>query len=226
MTDTNVSVWTFHRTKLRTDAPIVAGATAAIFATLMTMLVLHDQLELTGKLVLMTAGVTAGLLLLTGLSRELMRRSDRLPVDLKQRPQLMLFAATFVPALLVTGLLAREPIESGFAYRDGQKALNAGQFADASKAFSRYIEIHPTLAAGYFWRGKVEYRNGQLDAAYADLKTAIKLQPRDIKSQVLLIGTLEKLGRDNEFKAQLSATERLAPDVRENLKTLLADVAG
>ena len=95
-----------------------------------------------------------------------------------------------------------------------------------SKEFTRYIEIHPTLAAGYFWRGKAEYRNGRLDAAYADLKAAIKLHPRDVKSQVLLIGTLQQLGRDNELQAQLKVTERLNPDVRSKLDSMLAEVVG
>ena len=226
MADLNDSAWTYHRSKLRIDGPMVAGGIAAVFATLMTMLVLHDQLDLTPKVMLMTAGVTVGLLLLTTLSREMMRRSGKAPVDLKSRSQLMLFAVTFLPALVVTCLLARDPIESGFAYRDGQNALKAGQFAEASKAFSRYVEIHPTLAAGYFWRGKAEYRSGQLDAAYKDLKIAIRLQPRDVKSQVLLIGTLQKLGRGNELKAQVSETERLNPQVRENFQSMLADVAG
>lgn len=225
MTDSNLSVWTFHRTKLRTDGPIVAGATAAIFGTLMTMVVLHDQLERTPKVALMTAGVTLGLLLLTVLSREMMRRSGKVPVDPKQHSPLLLFTTSFLPFLVVAGLLARQPIESGFAYREGQTALKAGQFADASNAFSRYIEIHPTLAAGYFWRGKAEYQGGQLLDAYKDLKTAIKLQPRDVKSQVLLIGTLEKLGRDNERRTQLAEAERLNLNVRENFKAMLDEIA-
>ncbi len=226
MTDGNLSTWAYHRTKLRTDLPLIAGAATAIFGTLMTMVVLHDQLALTSKAVLMTAGVSLGLLLLTTLSRETMRRSGKVPTDNKQHPQLVLFAVAFVPALLITSLLSREPIESGFAYREGQQALQAGRFADASKAFTRYIKIHPTLAAGYFWRGKAEYQNGQLLTAYTDLKMAIKLQPRDVKSQVLLIGTLQKLGRDSERRSQLREAEQLDPNVRENFQTMLAEIAG
>ena len=70
------------------------------------------------------------------------------------------------------------------------------------------------------------FKAGQLDQAYADLKVAIERQPRDWNSRVLFLGTLDRLGRNDELKAELEYAEQLNPNARDALNTLLESVEG
>ena len=225
MTQPTLSFWSYYRSKFKTDASMVAGAGSAALATLLFVIGLHEQWGLVTRAVLMSFGLSGALLILTVLAREAMRRSKGIVNDEQPRSALSLFAGMFAAALLASGLLAREPIQSGFAYREGKQLFDDGQFAAAKESFSRYIAIHPKLAAGYFWRGKAEFRAGQLDSAYADLKQAIKLQPRDWNSHVLLLGTLQKLGRDDELKQQLDETSQLNKELRSKWEKLVSEIA-
>lgn len=225
MTQPSSTFWSYYRSKFKTDASMIAGAGAAALTTLLFVIGLHDQWGLTTRAVLMSFGLSGVLLLLTVIAREVLRRSNGIANDEQPRSSFKLFGGMFAAALLASGLLAREPIQSGLAYREGRQHFDQGEFAAATQSFSKYIAIHPKLAAGYFWRGKAEFRAGQLDNAYADLKIAIKLQPRDWNSHVLLLGTLEKLGREDELQEQLKASGELNQDLRSKWKQMMKDIA-
>ena len=70
------------------------------------------------------------------------------------------------------------------------------------------------------------YKAGQLDQAYVDLKVAIDKKPRYWNSRVLFLGTLDRLGRSDELKAELERAEQLNPNARRSLDQLLESVEG
>lgn len=224
MTQPNGSFWSYYRTKLKTDASMIAGAGSAALVTLLGVITLHEQWGLAVRATGMAVGLSGVLLLLTVIAREGLRRSKHIVNDEQPRSPLALFAGMFAVALLTSGLLAKDPIRSGLAYREGKQLLESGNYTAASDAFSRYIEIHPKLAAGYFWRGKAEFKAGSLDSAYADLKIAIKLQPRDWNSHVLLLGTLQKLGREEELKQQVIEATRIDSEIGSQWQKLVEEI--
>lgn len=225
MTQSKPDFATYIRSKLKTDASMIAGAGCAALATLMFVIALHEQWGLAIRATGMSIGLAGILALLTLAARVAMRNSNRITNDERPRSAMGLFFGMFVAALLASGLLAREPIQSGFAYREGKQLLEAGHYAAATDAFNRYIAIHPKLAAGYFWRGKTAFKAGELDRAYADFKAAIKLQPRDWNSHILLLGTLQRLGRQEELKQQLDESSRLRSDLGTQWQQLINEIA-
>lgn len=225
MTQTKPDFWSYLKSKLSVDASMIGGAGSAALVTLLVVIALHEQWGLLPKAVAMSLGLMAALALLTLTAREGLRRSNRIANDEHPRSTVAVFGAMFVAALLASGLLAQAPIRSGLAYREGKQHIEAGNYAAATDAFNRYIAIHPKLAAGYFWRGKAAFKAGQLEDAYADLKVAIKLQPRDRNSHVLLLGTLQKLGRDDELKQQLNESTQLRSELGGEWQKLLAEIA-
>ncbi len=225
MTQTKPDFRSYFKSKIETDGALILGAGSAALTTLLFVIALHEQWDLMPRATGMCIGLMAALALMTFVVREVMRRSNRITNDERPRSTLGLFAGMFAAALLSSSLLVHAPIRSGFAYREGKQLLEAGNYAAATAAFNRYIDIHPKVAAGYFWRGKTAFKAGEMEDAYADFKIAIKLQPRDWNSHILLLGTLQKLGRDDELKQQLNDTTRLRSDLGADWQTLLTEIA-
>lgn len=128
--------------------------------------------------------------------------------------------------LLVTGGISRNALESGVYYQIGQRQLANQDYLAAAETFSRFINVEPKKSIGYYKRGFSMFKAGQLDQAYADLKVAIERQPRDWNSRVLFLGTLDRLGRNDELKAELEYAEQLNPNARGAMNTLLESVEG
>ena len=84
--------------------------------------------------------------------------------------------------------------------------------------------ISPQYSIGYYKRGLAMYEAGEFDQAYTDLKVAIDKKPRDWHSRVLFLGTLDRLGRDDELKTELERAEQLNPNARRSLNQLLESV--
>lgn len=210
----------FHWNKFKADVPIIAGATLAMATVFLGVIALHDQWRSLPFLGFSTLAVFAGLAIITLTTREIMRRLDRGKSDL-QMSKVGCFAVAFVGCLLLTGVTAKDEVVSGIALQSGRSQLENQQFSAARESFAEYIAIHPKKAAGYYYRALTQFRQGNMDLAYRDLRVAVELQPRDMNSQYLLLGALQKLGRTTEFEAQLKTVERFNPDVRETVRLLV-----
>jgi tetratricopeptide (TPR) repeat protein len=139
---------------------------------------------------------------------------------------LALFAFSLVFGMIVTAGVSKNTIESGIYYQIGQRQLENQDYLAAAETFSRFINASPQHSIGYYKRGLAMYKAGQLDQAYVDLKVAIDKKPRDWNSRVLFLGTLDRLGRNEELKTELERAEQLNPNARRSLDQLLESVEG
>ena len=223
------SVLSYHLAKLRTDGAIVSGAVLSVAATLGAVILLHENVNNLWIVPATAVALTAVLIPITVGVREIFRRRRaRLaiqPAVSTTRP-LLLFACSLVFGMIVTAGVSKDTLESGVYYQIGQRQLENQDYLAAAETFSRFISVSPQHSIGYYKRGLAMYEAGQLDQAYADLKVAIDKKPRDWNSRVLFLGTLDRLGRDDELKTELERAEQLNPDARRSLNQLLESVEG
>lgn len=206
----------YHLSRLKGDAAMIAGASGAVFTTMLILIALHEEWSQIRFLAIACLCLASGLQAAALLVREIFRRAGKASESASlSRIPVKTALAGFAAATLLTGFLARIPLEAGVAWQSGQRHLDANDFEAAERSFSRYIELLPSSGAGYYGRGLANFRSGQMNAALADLKSAIQRQPRDWSSRVLLLRTLAKLGQKAEFEAELKAAEAIEPNVRE-----------
>jgi len=232
-TTSRTSALQYHLTKLKTDGAIIGGALVAVATTLSLLVVLQENWSglwvvpatLIGLLVFLVPGAVA--------IREVFRRQQKSDAKIatasiaaaRQSP-LTVFAMSLAFGMLLTGGVLKNSLQSGVYYQLGQRHLAAREYTAAAEDFTRYIELAPTHAVGYYKRGLAMYKAGRLEQAYGDLKTAVRQQPRDWKSRLLLLGTLERLGRPDELNTELEFAEKLNPGARRSLSELLESVDG
>ena len=199
-------------------------------ATITTAILLHENLNAVWIVPATIVALTAVLIPMTVGVREMFRRRraqlPNQPASAVPSRPVALFAFSMVFGLLVTGGISRNALESGVYYQIGQRQLANQDYLAAAETFSRFINVEPKKSIGYYKRGFSMFKAGQLDQAYADLKVAIERQPRDWNSRVLFLGTLDRLGRNDELKAELEYAEQLNPNARDALNTLLESVEG
>ena len=226
---TSHPVFSYHLAKLRTDGAIIGGAVLSVAATLGAVVLLHENVNNLWIVPATAVALTAVLIPLTVGVREIFRRRRAKlsvqPPASTVRP-LALFACSLVFGMIVTAGVSKNNLESGFCYQAGQHQLENQDYLAAAKTFSRFISISPQYSIGYYKRGLAMYEAGQFDQAYTDLKVAIDKKPRDWHSRVLFLGTLDRLGRDDELKTELKRAEQLNPNARRSLNQLLESVKG
>jgi len=81
----------------------------------------------------------------------------------------------FLSTAACAGEQAQNPLT---IFQEAQRALDAGQFAQAEQGFSQVLKIDPNSAAARANLGVVYLRTNQLDAAIKTLKEAKKLAPK------------------------------------------------
>jgi tetratricopeptide (TPR) repeat protein len=222
-------ILSYHLAKLRTDGAIISGAVLSVAATLGAVILLHENVNNLWIVPATAIALTAGLVSITVGVREIFRRR-RTQLSIQSaastvRP-LALFAFSLVFGMIVTAGVSRNTIESGVYYQIGQRQLENQDYLAAAETFSRFINASPQHSIGYYKRGLAMYKAGQLDQAYVDLKVAIDKKPRDWNSRVLFLGTLDRLGRNEELKTELERAEQLNPNARRSLDQLLESVEG
>ncbi len=222
-------ILSYHLAKLRTDGAIISGAVLSVAATLGAVILLHENVNNLWIVPATAIALTAGLVPITVGVREIFRRR-RTQLSIQSaastvRP-LALFAFSLVFGMIVTAGVSKNTIESGIYYQIGQRQLENQDYLAAAETFSRFINASPQHSIGYYKRGLAMYKAGQLDQAYVDLKVAIDKKPRDWNSRVLFLGTLDRLGRNEELKTELERAEQLNPNARRSLDQLLESVEG
>ncbi|MDA0918571.1 MAG: hypothetical protein O2945_05830 [Planctomycetota bacterium] len=222
-------ILSYHLAKLRTDGAIISGAVLSVAATLGAVILLHENVNNLWIVPATAIALTAGLVPITVGVREIFRRRrtqlSTQPTASTVRP-LALFAFSLVFGMIVTAGVSKNTIESGIYYQIGQRQLENQDYLAAAETFSRFINASPQHSIGYYKRGLAMYKAGQLDQAYVDLKVAIDKKPRDWNSRVLFLGTLDRLGRNEELKTELERAEQLNPNARRSLDQLLESVEG
>lgn len=84
--------------------------------------------------------------------------------------------------------------------------------AESRALFDRAIDMAPSFATAYQWRGRANAVSGRLDMSIADYKKAAELDPR---SPVIATNTGWWLATDNQMEVAITATEAVlewAPD--------------
>lgn len=222
-------ILSYHLANLQTDGAIISGAVLSVAATLGAVVLLHENVNNLWIVPATAVALTAVLIPITVGVRELFRRRRAQlsiqPTISTARP-LALFACSLVFGMIVTAGVSKNTLEAGVYYQIGQRQLENQDYLGAAETFSRFISVSPQHSIGYYKRGLAMYEAGQLDQAYADLKVAIDKKPRDWNSRVLFLGTLDRLGRDDELKTELDRAERLNPNARRSLNQLLQSVEG
>ncbi|MHC4876033.1 MAG: tetratricopeptide repeat protein [Planctomycetota bacterium] len=227
MTQAAESIGAYHLRTLKGDGAIIAGATLAVGATLLTIAVLHDRTADASFALTFSLGLAGAMAASALAAREFLRRIGRVDENSPAaRKPVFAFCMSLVAALLLTGGMARTQIESGFAFQSGRQQLEQGDLQAAVESFDRYIALLPQKPQGYFLRGLAHYRNGDFRAASEDLKLALELQPGNRNSRVLYLGALEQLGSDDEFQRELKAAEAAAPGIGQQISTELQRIAG
>jgi tetratricopeptide (TPR) repeat protein len=226
---TDRPVLAYHLAKLRTDGAIISGAVLSVAATLGAVVLLHENVNNLWIVPATAVALTAVLIPITVGVREIFRRRRAQlsiqPTGSTARP-LALFAFSLAFGMLVTAGVSKSTLESGVYYQIGQRELEDQDYLAAAETFSRFISVSPQHSIGYYKRGLAMYKAGQLDQAYVDLKVAINKKPRDWNSRVLFLGTLDRLGRNDELKTELERAEQLNPNARRSLNQLLESVEG
>lgn len=94
------------------------------------------------------------------------------------------------------------------AMLEGVEAMTAGNFSAAITAYTTVTQKMPEFAEGYFNLGLADQQAGKLDAARADLDTALRLKP-GLRGANLFLGIIAY--RENRFK---DAESRLLLETR------------
>lgn len=89
--------------------------------------------------------------------------------------------------------------------QQGRRAFEHGDDATALRCFERLIESGLRFADIHYMRGIVEERHGDLDAAAASLREAIRINPAYVEALVALASVCESLG---DFAQSQSHAER------------------
>jgi len=82
--------------------------------------------------------------------------------------------------------------------RDGERALAAGRYADAEKAYETLRQLTPTTAEVHARLGLIYFQQGKFSDAIAPLREAIRLKPGLPNVDALLAMSLSELGRYDE----------------------------
>src|SRR5207244_3501012 len=80
----------------------------------------------------------------------------------------------------------------------GQKALAAGRYEEAERAFEKIRELEPGMAEVHANLGAIYFQEKKFDKAVPALRQAIKLNPRLVKSVTLVASSRSELRRYGE----------------------------
>jgi tetratricopeptide (TPR) repeat protein len=88
-------------------------------------------------------------------------------------------------------------------YRDGERALAEGRYAEAEQAYVRMRQLQPGVAEVHARLGLIYYQQGRFAEAVAPLERALQLKPALPNIGALLAMSLSEIGRHQEALAGL-----------------------
>ena len=81
------------------------------------------------------------------------------------------------PILLCLLFAACTPPKSGDTLGDSIRQYNDGKLQEALESFDRVVKENPSLAEAYYYRGLCSLGLSKIDAAKADFKKLLELEP-------------------------------------------------
>src|SRR3954463_7100418 len=90
------------------------------------------------------------------------------------------------------------PPELQTLYQQGERALAAGRYAEAEKAYLRMRELQPAVAEVHARLGLIYFQEGRFADAVAPLQRALQLKPALPNIDSLLAMALSERGRHKE----------------------------
>ncbi len=106
---------------------------------------------------------------------------------------------------------------SALAYVRGAQT----EYQDASKLFSKAIELNPSFATAHQWYGNMLGNMGNTQASLVSLQKAWELDPRSRIIGVNLATAMSNLGRQREAIGQLKKVIDFAPEFPDALTSLM-----
>jgi len=123
--------------------------------------------------------------------------------------------------ILLVSCFGNEARAKTYANTGSRDALN-GNYESALENYNKAIELNPTYAEAYFFRGNVYAVIENFEKAIEDCTEAIKLDPKLANAYSIRGICYIKLGKDIEAIADLEEALRLNPNdesVKQNLET-------
>jgi len=96
--------------------------------------------------------------------------------------------------------------------QEGEKALAAGRYDEAAKAYEKLRELAPAMAEAHARLGLIYFQQGRFEQAVTSLRQAIKLKPTLPNTELLLAMALSELGRYREALPALEKGFKRATD--------------
>lgn len=102
--------------------------------------------------------------------------------------------------LTSVSLLAQQPNPALLQryFEEGEKALAAGQYAQAEKAYAELRELDPQIPEVHVKLGLIYFQQGKFAEAVPALRQALKLKPTLPNADILLAMSLSEMGRYNQ----------------------------
>jgi tetratricopeptide (TPR) repeat protein len=91
-----------------------------------------------------------------------------------------------------------DPAQVQSLYKEGERALAAGQYAEAERAYTRMRELQPNVAEVHARLGLIYFQQGRFADAVAPLQKALQLKPALPNVGALLAMSLSEIGRHEE----------------------------
>ncbi len=110
---------------------------------------------------------------------------------------------------------------------EGQKSYDAHDYAKAEATFQKTVTLAPDRAVAQMYLGLVEYEQGKLAEAAAPLEKARELDPKNLRTDVLLGADYQELGKMDLSRERYEAYLKAAPqgDYAAEVREVLARMA-
>lgn len=121
-----------------------------------------------------------------------------------------------VPQTVATSYVPETPVAPAppkpVTFRDAEAAYQAGNYAEATTAFTRLTEEKPGNAWGHFMLGLSASKAGDPDKAMKAFDEALRLDPKHVKSLINSARLLIDQKKPDEALPRLDAASMLVPD--------------
>ena len=103
-------------------------------------------------------------------------------------------------------------ISGPVSFGDGEAAYQSKNYGEATKLFEQYIERRPDNPWGHYMLGLSAWKSGDLVKSEAAFETALRIDPRHMKSLVNLSRVLIEQKRYDDAIVKLTAAEDVDPE--------------
>jgi tetratricopeptide (TPR) repeat protein len=98
------------------------------------------------------------------------------------------------------------------SFADGEAAYQSKNYGEATKLFDQYIERRPDNPWGHYMLGLSAWKGGDLVKSEAAFETALRIDPKHMKSLVNLSRVLVEQKRYDDAIVKLTAAEEVDPE--------------